>query len=91
MSKVEAELGRARAPVSEVTAADGEPVPNTIPDDDTGALDPRFALWRSFCAEHGVPVEKPGLLLLPIPVAASSAEVARMAAKIVRRYRRGRV
>jgi CheY-like chemotaxis protein len=24
---------------------------------DTGRLDPRFALWRMFCAENGIPVE----------------------------------
>jgi hypothetical protein len=44
-------------------------VPNTI-SDGSGALDPRFALWRSFCAEHGVPVETlPGDLAEPLKAA----------------------
>lgn len=25
--------------------------------EETGQLDARFILWRTFCAEHGVPVE----------------------------------
>jgi hypothetical protein len=33
-----------------------EPSSNVIPDE-TGQLDVRFALWRKFCAENGVPVE----------------------------------
>jgi hypothetical protein len=56
MSKARSELEAARDLVSEELPVDKEPVPNTITED-TGPLDPRFALWRSFCAEHGVPVE----------------------------------
>ena len=66
MSKERAELEKARELVSEVVPQDKEPVPNAVTDD-TGDLDPRFALWRSFCAEHGVPVETlPGDLAEPL-------------------------
>ena len=34
----------------------GETSPGGIPDE-TGNLDPRFMLWRMFCAENGVPLE----------------------------------
>ena len=56
MSKEQPELDKARELVSEVVDQDKEPVPNTV-SDDTGDLDPRFALWRAFCTEHGVSVE----------------------------------
>ena len=56
MSKEKVELDKARELVSEVLPHDKEPVPNVI-SADSGRLDPRFALWRSFCAEHDVPVE----------------------------------
>ena len=66
MSKEQAELDNARGLVSEVIDRGKEPVPNSV-SDDTGGLDPRFALWRSFCAEHGVPVETlPGDLAEPL-------------------------
>ncbi len=66
MSKQQAELDKARELVSEVVDQEKEPVPNTV-SDDTGGLDPRFALWRSFCAEHGVSVETlPGDLAEPL-------------------------
>ena len=64
--RAEAEKEKARELVSEVVPQDKEPVPNALPDN-TGDLDPRFALWRSFCAEHGVPVETlPGDLADPL-------------------------
>ncbi len=56
MNKEQAELDKARELVSEAVAHDKETVPNTV-SDDTGDLDPRFALWRAFCTGHGVPVE----------------------------------
>ena len=56
MSKEQAELDKARELVAEVVAQEKEPVPNTI-SEGSGDLDPRFALWRSFCAARGVPVE----------------------------------
>ncbi len=56
MSKEQVELDKARELVSEEVDQEKEPVPNII-SDDTGSFDPRFALWRSFCAEHEVPVE----------------------------------
>ena len=66
MSKEQAELDKARELVSEVVPRDKEPVANAVTDD-TGDLDPRFALWRSFCAEHWVPVETlPGDLAEPL-------------------------
>jgi hypothetical protein len=66
VSKERAELEKARELVSEVVPQDAEPVSNAV-SDDTGDLDPRFALWRSFCAEHGVPVETlPGDLAEPL-------------------------
>ncbi len=66
MSKERNELDRAREIVSEVVPQGKGPVPNEVADD-TGGLDPRFALWRSFCAEHGVPVETlPGDLADPL-------------------------
>ena len=66
MSKEQVELDKARELVSEVAPTDKEPVANTV-DDDTGEIDPRFTLWRSFCAEHGVPVETmPGDLPEPL-------------------------
>ena len=64
--RAEAEKEKARELVSEVVAQDKEPVPNAV-SDGSGELDPRFALWRSFCAEHGVPVETlPGDLAEPL-------------------------
>lgn len=66
MSKEQAELDKARELVAEVVLQDKEPVPNAV-SDGSGTLDPRFALWRSFCAEHGVPVETlPGDLADPL-------------------------
>ena len=66
VSKERAELEKARELVSEVVPQDKEPVANAVTDD-TGGLDPRFVLWRSFCAEHGVPVETlPGDLAAPL-------------------------
>ena len=66
MSKEQAELNKARELVSEVVPQDKEPVANAV-SEDTGGLDPRFTLWRSFCAEHGVPVETlPGDLAEPL-------------------------
>src|SRR5215207_8046118 len=66
MSKEQAELDKARELVAEVVGQEEEPVPNTI-SDGSGPLDPRYALWRSFCAEHGVPFETlPGDLADPL-------------------------
>ncbi len=66
MSKEQGELDKARELVSEVVEQKKEAVPNTI-SNDTGNLDARFALWRSFCTEHGVPVETmPGDLTEPL-------------------------
>ncbi len=56
MSKAQGELESARGLVAEGVAREKEPVENTV-SDDTGSLDPRFTLWRSFCDEHGIPVE----------------------------------
>ena len=36
--------------------SDNDAVMNTI-SDETGQFDARFLLWRTFCAEHDVPVE----------------------------------
>ncbi len=36
--------------------SDNDAVMNTITDE-TGQFDARFLLWRTFCAENGVPVE----------------------------------
>ena len=36
--------------------SDNDAVMNTI-NDETGQFDARFLLWRTFCAEHDVPVE----------------------------------
>jgi hypothetical protein len=64
MSKAQTELDKARELVSE--EAETKPVPNTV-SNDTGDLDPRFTLWRSFCDEHGVSVETlPGDLSGPL-------------------------
>jgi len=64
--RAEAEKEKARELVSEVVPREKEPVPNAV-SDGSGELDPRFALWRSFCAEHGVPVETlPGDLSEPL-------------------------
>jgi len=69
MSKEQAELDKARELVAEVVGQEKEPVPNAV-SDGSGELDPRFALWRSFCAEHGVPVETlPGDLAEPLKAA----------------------
>jgi hypothetical protein len=66
VSKEQTELDKARGLVAEVVGQEEEPVPNTV-SDGSGDLDPRFALWRSFCAEHGVPVETlPGDLAEPL-------------------------
>ena len=66
MSKEQTELDKARELVAEVVVQEKEPVPNTI-SEGSGDLDPRFALWRSSCAEHGVPVETlPGDLAEPL-------------------------
>ena len=54
--KAQGELDSARELVAEGINHEKEPVPNTI-SDDTGSLDARFVLWRSFCDEHGIPVE----------------------------------
>ena len=56
MSKEQTELDKARGLVSEVAGHENEPVPNTIADGE-GALDPRFTLWRSFCADNRLSVE----------------------------------
>ena len=65
MSREQSEPGKARELVSEVDQ-EKETVANTI-SDDTGSFDPRFALWRSFCTEFGVPVETlPGDLAEPL-------------------------
>jgi hypothetical protein len=56
VSKEQTELDKARGLVSEVAGHENEPVPNTIADGE-GALDPRFTLWRSFCADNRLSVE----------------------------------
>jgi hypothetical protein len=66
VSKQQPELDKARELISEVVNQEKDPVPNTV-SENTGSLDPRFALWRAFCAEHGVPVETmPGDLAEPL-------------------------
>ena len=42
--------------VADKKRSDNDAVMNTITDE-TGEFDARFLLWRSFCAEHDVPVE----------------------------------
>jgi hypothetical protein len=42
--------------VAENKSADKPVVPNAI-SEQTGQFDARFMLWRTFCAEHNVPVE----------------------------------
>ena len=67
MSKEHADLDKARELVSEVV--DQEKGPTNVISADTGSLDPRFALWRSFCREHGVSVDAmPGDLAEPLKV-----------------------
>lgn len=41
----------------EETADDQPLLTSNAISDETGSLDVRFALWRKFCAENGVPVE----------------------------------
>jgi hypothetical protein len=42
--------------VADQKRSDNDAVMNTITDE-TGQFDARFLLWRTFCAEHDVPVE----------------------------------
>jgi hypothetical protein len=42
--------------VADKKRSDNDAVMNTITDE-TGEFDARFLLWRSFCAEHDVPIE----------------------------------
>jgi hypothetical protein len=42
--------------VADKKRSDNDAVMNTI-NDETGQFDARFLLWRTFCAEHDVPVE----------------------------------
>jgi hypothetical protein len=42
--------------VADNKRSDNDAVMNTI-NDETGQFDARFLLWRTFCAEHDVPVE----------------------------------
>jgi hypothetical protein len=42
--------------VADKKRTDNDAVMNTI-NDETGQFDARFLLWRTFCAEHDVPVE----------------------------------
>jgi hypothetical protein len=42
--------------VADKNRSDNDAVMNTITDE-TGQFDARFLLWRTFCAEHDVPVE----------------------------------
>jgi hypothetical protein len=42
--------------VADKKRTDNDAVMNTITDE-TGQFDARFLLWRTFCAEHDVPVE----------------------------------
>ncbi len=51
-------------PAGQTPATDAPPAPAANPPrvvneitDETGQFDLRFMLWRSFCAEHNVPVE----------------------------------
>lgn len=41
---------------SKKTAPEETKTPNAVPDE-TGEHDARFILWRTFCAEHNIPVE----------------------------------
>jgi hypothetical protein len=41
----------------EDTPDDQPSQPSNEISDETGSLDVRFALWKKFCAENGVPVE----------------------------------
>lgn len=66
MTEEQAGLDKTRELINEVVPQEKEPVENAV-DDDTGEIDPRFTLWRTFCAEHGVPVETlPGDLAEPL-------------------------
>jgi hypothetical protein len=42
--------------VADKKRTDNDAVMNTITDE-TGQFDARFLLWRTFCAEHDVPVD----------------------------------
>ena len=48
--------GREGRTVADKKRTDNDAVMNTITDE-TGQFDARFLLWRTFCAEHDVPVE----------------------------------
>jgi hypothetical protein len=48
--------GREGRTVADKKRSDNDAVMNTI-NDETGQFDARFLLWRTFCAEHDVPVE----------------------------------
>jgi len=40
-----------------VEAKAQKPTPTAVISDTSGKLDPRFMLWRMFCAQHSVPLE----------------------------------
>ena len=42
-----------------------QPVIENEVSDETGQFDPRFTLWRKFCADHGIPLNS-----LPINLSA---------------------
>ena len=44
-------------PPAEVEAKAEKPTPTAGISDTSGKLDPRFMLWRMFCAQHNVPLE----------------------------------
>jgi hypothetical protein len=41
--------------MTELPGQEQQPVLNPV-SDETGQFDPRFLLWRKFCADHGIPV-----------------------------------
>ncbi len=49
----------AQTPATDGTIAPAANAPRVVNEitDETGQFDLRFMLWRSFCAEHNVPVE----------------------------------
>ena len=49
--------GRRKIEMSDETPEVEPPGSSNVISDETGKLDVRFMLWRTFCAEQGLPVE----------------------------------
>jgi hypothetical protein len=43
--------------MSDETPEEEPPTPSNVISAETGKLDVRFMLWRTFCADNGLPVE----------------------------------